>query len=284
MSLGIGIHYISAAEYHVDPCETPSLSASIANLLFDASPLHARNAHPRLNPNYRPEEAKHLDLGKLCHSLLLEGIDSAVIIDAKNYRTKAAQEQRDAARLAGKCPILAHEVEEVAAMLKACREQLDAHTEASDAFTNGKPEQTLIWRESNGVWCRARVDWLHDSHELLDDFKTTSASANPEVLSRTMFTNGWPIQAAFYLRGLSMLFPKVQPKFRFICQETYAPYALSVMSLDPATLAYAANEVEYAIHQWGECLRTDYWSGYPARIAYAELPAWKEARQMEREV
>src|SRR6266446_227190 len=148
-----GIYTIPASEYHQDPCVQPSLSAHIATILIQQSPLHAKSTHPRLTENPVREEAAHLDLGRLCHALMLEGEDIAVIIEADNYRTKAAQEARDAARLAGKCPLLAHEMVEVTAMMQACRTQLDAHKDASDAFRNGKPEQVLVWKEFNSIWC-----------------------------------------------------------------------------------------------------------------------------------
>ncbi|HYR45035.1 MAG TPA: hypothetical protein VER98_18535, partial [Terriglobia bacterium] len=119
-----GIYTISADEYHADCCPTPSLSASIATILIQQSPLHAKSAHPRLTENPVREEERHLDLGRLCHALMLEGDDIAVVIEADNYRTRAAQEARDAARSIGKCPLLAKEMVEVREMMLECRAQL----------------------------------------------------------------------------------------------------------------------------------------------------------------
>ena len=45
---------ISAEAYHADPAPEPSLSSSVAKILVNLSPAHARIAHPRLNPDYRP--------------------------------------------------------------------------------------------------------------------------------------------------------------------------------------------------------------------------------------
>ena len=41
-----GIYTLSAEAYHADPCPEPSLSASIANVLLQRSPAHARIQHP----------------------------------------------------------------------------------------------------------------------------------------------------------------------------------------------------------------------------------------------
>jgi hypothetical protein len=38
---GPGIHEVDAETYHSDPVEVPSLSASIAKLLVNSTPLHA---------------------------------------------------------------------------------------------------------------------------------------------------------------------------------------------------------------------------------------------------
>ena len=301
MITSTGIYTIDAVTYHGDPCAAPSLSASIAKLLINQSPLHAFYAHPRLSANPVRYEADYMDVGVICHALLLEGADVAHVIQAtrkegsgKNrvdtgelvtdYRTKEAREERDAARASGKVPILASKMEPITEMLKAIRPQLDEH-EASNAFTDGKPEQVIVWREESGIYCRARLDWLHDSHCFIDDFKTTGGSAAPEVISRKIFQDGLDIQAAFYRRGLQMIDGNMgsdHPQFRFIFQETDPPYAVSVYSLAPSALSLAEAKVEYAIEKWGECLKSGKWPGYENRIVYAEASPWQESAWMEK--
>lgn len=304
---------MTAAAYHADPCGQLSLSASIARIICQDSPLHAWTAHHRLNPNYVPEYSHPMDLGSICHALLLEGVDKMHVIRStkklkkgdklidtgepiEDYKTESAREERDTARAAGKCPVLPHEVAGIETMLKACRIQLQSHKEASNAFTNGKPEQTLIWQEPNGVWCRARLDWLHDDYRFIDDYKTTGGSANPEQVSRNLFRDGLDIQAAFYLRGLIAATTALaigstcalcdvvarDTQFRFVFQEWNPPHAVSVIGLSPSALAIGSAKVEYAIQTFGECLNTGQWPGYPQRVCYAEIPPYEEQRWMER--
>jgi hypothetical protein len=270
-----GIYDIGATDYHADVCPRPSLSSGIADVLLTQSPRHAWTAHPRLNPNFRPEEKEAFDLGTAAHALLLQGESNFVIIDARDYRTKAAQEQRDAARADGKVPLLAHRWADVQAMVAAAREQLDAMA-APIPFTNGRPEESLVWEE-DGVWLRARLDWFHLDHRTVDDYKTTQASAHPAVWSRTLFGNGADLQAAFYVRGVKALLG-YEADFRFIVQENYPPYALSVIALDPEAMAFATAKVERAIALWRECLSHNRWPGYIARTAYAEVPAYELAK------
>ena len=275
-----GIHDIPAAVYHADPCPEPSLSSSIAKLLCLSSARHAWYAHPRLNPAARPEEEERFDIGTAAHALLLEGEAAVEIIDAKDWRTNAAKDARDAARAAGKIPLLTNVWADVQAMVASARGQLERHLDGGDEmFAYGQPERTLIWQEDGNVWCRARLDWLR--HAAIDDYKT-SASANPDAWSLTLFSMGFDIQAAWYLRGLKAV-TGAEATFRFAVQETYPPYALSVVGLGPDALMLAEKKCLYALETWRECLRTGEWPGYPSRTCYASLPMAHEAWWLTKE-
>ncbi len=277
-----GIYELSAEDYHRDPCPSPSLSSSIARTLLASSPLHAWFEHPRLNPGHVREDEEKFDLGTAAHAYLLQGESGFAVIDAPDWRTKDARAARDAARAEGKLPILAHRWQDVLGMAEAAERQLAAYEETPRPFANGKAEETLVWQEGD-VWCRARLDWLHADHRTIDDLKTTSASANPAVWSRALFGAGADIQAAFYSRGVRALFG--QPAtFRFIVQENFAPYALSVIGLGPDALVLAEKKALSAIEQWRYCMAENRWPGYPMRTCWAELPSWEEARWLQREM
>jgi hypothetical protein len=154
---------------------------------------------------------------RVAHSLIFEGIEKVSVVDAPNWRTKAAKEARDEARAAGLIPLLPGQWTEVQAMVQAVREQLAEHEADPPLFTDGKPEQTLVWEE-DGVLCRARLDWLRDDVRAIDDLKTTSRSAHPAAYSHALFGVGGDVQAAFYLRGvraLDALSRLVEPMFRW---------------------------------------------------------------------
>lgn len=292
-----GIFALPANLYHADPCPEPSLSASIATKLCLDSAAHGYQAHPRLNPAAVDDDAEHFDIGTAAHALLLEGQKDVAIIDAPDWRTKAAREARELARAAGKTPLLARLWADVQAMVGAARCQLDRFRDGSERmFTDGQPEQTLIWvdqltgQPKADVWCRARLDWLRqdggrgfDRGFAIDDYKSTSATANPETWCRTMFTHGSDLQAAWYVRGLRKLTGVDDITFRFCVQETYPPYALSVIALGPDALVLAEKKCRYALEVWRDSLATGDWRGYPRRTCYATLPAAHEAWWLERE-
>lgn len=278
-----GIFGLSAAHYHSDPCEIPSLSRSIAHILCTQTPLHAWYAHPKLNPDFTREEAAKFDVGTAAHALLFHGEPGVEVCDFPDWRTNAAKEQRDAARAAGRLPMLPDQWAETQAMVAAAREQFAALDIDPLPFTNGKPEQTIVWEEDGGVVCRARLDWLRDDYTVIDDLKTSSRSANPDVWTRSIFSTGYDVQVAAYTRAVERT-TGVTPEFRFVVVETSPPYALSVIALGPAALTIAEKKWRYAVEMWRRCLERDEWPGYPQQIAYAELPAWEEAAWLEREL
>jgi hypothetical protein len=282
-----GIYDMPATVYHQDPCPEPSLSSSIAKLLCLSSPVHAWHAHPRLNPTAVHDDAEHFDIGTAAHALLLEGVSNIAVVDAKDWRTNAAKDARDAARAAGRTPLLAKVWGDVQAMVGALREQLDLHRDGgAGMFQLGEPERTLVWREGD-TWCRARLDWLRPAagprgEWAIDDYKTTP-NANPDTWTRSLFSNGFDLQVAWYLRGLKVL-TGYEGTFRFAVQETTAPYAASVVALGPDALTLAEKKRLYALEVWGECRARREWIGYPQRTCYAALPAWEESRWLEKEL
>jgi len=214
-----GIYDITAAEYHADPCEQPSLTASIARLFTTASPLHVWTAHPKLNPAFHRQHEDKFDVGTASHALLLQGENIVRVVDADDWRKKSAQEERIEAREQHLIPLLAREWEKVQAMTSAVRDQLAQFDHQPALLTAGKPERMLVW-EDEGVACRAMLDWLHDDCTAIDDLKTTKASANPYMWARrTLWSIGADVQVAFYLRGLKKLTAS-DAEFRYIVAET----------------------------------------------------------------
>ena len=270
-----GIYTIPHDEYHADPCPAPSLSSSVAKVLLRQSPAHAAMMHPKLNSNYVNPESSRFDLGTIAHALLLEDDSSRLVtIEADDWRTKAAKEARDAARAEGKIPILVKQAGQLLKMVGAARDFLRASEVGDFKF---KPEQTLAWQD-NGIWCRARPDWLSDGHDLILDYKTTD-DANPDAFIRQIARMGYDTQAAFYIRGLqsSVVSNKPAPLFAFLAQEIEPPYACSLVALSNAYLEIANAKVARAIKTWGYCLKTGDWHAYTNRILYADPPAWAMA-------
>lgn len=278
---------ISEADYRADPCPEPSLTQSICKVLLDHSPLHAMFEHPRLAPPDQDEEAekyfKAMAIGNACHKALLGRGKEIVVIQADDFRTKAARAKRDEATGKGQVPILEGHMADVEVMLNAARVQLLNH-EDSDAFSNGSGEVMLAWTE-DGVWYRALVDWLTFDMLTVDDFKSTGMSVAPHVLGMRAENAGWPIQAAFIERGLDFLHPQSagRRRFRFVAQENYRPYELVVAHMDEHWMTMGRKKVAAADRLWRAAITTGKWPGYGRRAIVPEYPAWAENRWLERE-
>jgi hypothetical protein len=279
-----GLYDIPADDYHADPCPEPSLSASIAKIMIDQSPWHGWTEHPRLNPNFSRDDDEKFDRGRVAHQVMLEGEANVEIIEANDWRKKEAIEAKEAAKALGKTPLLAKHWDAVVAMVAAARRQLAAMEEADDraAFTNGKPEQTIVWREGK-VWCRALLDWLPNAGRIFHDLKTTGASANPDAWGRTAYGIGADVQAGFYRRGIRAVLKIQNPEFRFKVIEASEPFALASIAFTPAALDLAERKALAAIELWRQCMETGEWPGYPKRTAYIDPPAYEEYRWLERE-
>ncbi len=277
-----GVHdNLPATRYHHDPCESPSLSAGTIKTLLTHSPLLAWWNHPRLNPQWEPTFEAKFDVGTAAHELLLKGDDIAEWIDAEDWRTKAAREQRDAARREGKVPLLARQRDGVMEMVAAVREQVACFEIDPPLFAAGKPEQTIVWEE-DGVCCRARADWLRDDMAAIDDAKSTAQSASPhEWPRRTFWSIGCDVQAAWYTRGLEAVTGRTAA-FRFVTFETDPPHGLSVFDLAPSALDLAHRKIEWALRTWRECLASGEWPGYERQVASVELSAWADTAFIER--
>jgi hypothetical protein len=267
-------------QYHSDPAPEPSLSSSIAKILLTQSPLHAWMAHPRLNPNYVPEESSRFDIGTAAHAVLLERDASRiVIVDADDWRTKAAKEERDAAREYGKLALLRKDHDNVLAMTAVAHKTIE-QTELAGIFANGSAEETLIWRESD-IYCRSRMDWISTDRKVILDYKTTD-SAEPDTFIRQIARMGYDMQAEFYRRGETLVNGS-NPTFVFLAQEISPPYACSLVALSNTYCELAQAKVAQAIHIWQRCLATGEWPGYSTHIHYAEPPAWAQAEFANKE-
>lgn len=276
MTITQGIHTMSLADYVNDPAPEPSLNASIANTLLTATPAHARMSHPRLSPQQERDESSRLDLGTIAHGLLLEGDESrVVVIRADDWRTKAAKDERDEARAAGRVPILEKDYETVVEMVDTAKGYIAASEIASD-FEAAIPEQTLIWKEAD-IWLRCRPDKATPDWRIVFDYKTCAGTAHPAVWAKSsMDRYGYDIQCAINLRGVKALGLAKKVTFVFLVQEMEPPYALSIVSLAPSWLTLADDKLRVAMSLWKGCTRKNEWPGYPSRVAYVEPPAYAQ--------
>lgn len=273
--IAAGIHpSVPMADYIADPCPTPSASAHFLWEGVSRSWAHARIMHPRLAV-VEHDDTSASDLGSAAHSAVLGG-QTIVLIDAPDWRTKMAREQRDAARAGGEIPVLAKNADELDGLVHSARAAFAAR--GIDP-RQSRCEHTLIWQEG-GVWCRSRPDLISADGETIIDLKTCADAGPGQWIRRTMLPSGHHMSAAHQLAGLAAVEPGPEREFLFLVQERVAPYACSWVGLSPQLLDLAQRQRQWALAQFAECLATKKWPGYGAATHYAECPAWMEEQHM----
>lgn len=287
LRLAQGIHLdIASADYFSDPCEQPSLTQSIAKVLLDKSPRHAALRHPRLNPAWEPYEDTKFNIGNAAHKLLIGRGKELVVVDADDWRTKAAKEARDDAHAAGKVAILNHQHHAAVEMAASFREQIAAMPgDVLAAFLpgGGAAGEVVIIAEYKGIILRSMVDWMRDPCHL-DDLKTTGKSASPDNLPYVMADGGWDLQAAIQERILDVLDPDGRGRRHhyFYLQENDDPYEVTVCELPESVMTIGRAKLDKAIGIWRRCMETNRWPGYARVVHQPAYPAYMEARVLER--
>lgn len=271
---------LSADEYFADPCAAPSLSASIAHVLDSESPLHAWSRHPRLGAVAR-KPTKTFDRGSLAHALLLGTGKDVEIIKADDFKTKAAQTARDAARVEGKIPVLFADYEE--ALLTA--EKLRKKFADLDIVLDGESEVTALWTEKarNGceVQCRGMID--HLKLPTIYDLKSIR-SAKPEMCRKHAEAYGYDIQRAAYVSAVERIKPELEGRveFVFVFFELEPPFAVTPIRMSGAFRQLGTRAWKRSVDSWERCLRTNRWPAYVDGIVSLEPSPWTLARDMER--
>lgn len=270
-------------DYHADPCPEPSASRSILKLIHERTPRHAHFAHPRLNPDFEEKEDSKFDLGTAVHSTLLKRGKNIVEVNAPDWRTDRAKMMRDAARVAGKVPLLTEQLERVDAMNTAIFKQLpDFGLERLFNPEFGQPEVMAAWIDKVGGWSRILIDWL-ETDLTIWDVKTTDVPLSLENLGRHMSGMGYEWQDGLYKRGLVNLFPELagRVRFNFLFVETKPPHAILPVRLPNDAIAKGAANVESAMKKWAACKASDNWPAFSGDIQTVDYPPWAIADYME---
>lgn len=276
---------IPEAAYHADPVgPAPSLSASVAKLLVQRSPRHAAHAHPRLNPEWdgTREPTRPMEIGTAAHKVILGKGAAIDVLPFDDFRKKEAQQRRDAARAAGRTPILADDMESVTLLAEAARDQLATSSLAGYFDAPGQSEVTMVWRGPAGIWLRGRIDRLpaaalEGGHVVIADLKTTAGSAHPDDWQSVAFEKAYDVQADLYPRGLKTLIPAIRSvEFKFAVLEQQPPYGLSVVEFSGQAVEEAAQLVDLAMKMWAACIKRGEWPGYEEAIV--DPPQWRSMR------
>jgi len=271
-----------AATYHADKLTPqPSLSSSIAKVILSQTPRHAWFEHPRLNPNYEPSDDSKFDLGSVAHELLLGKGAGFEIVQANDWRSKAAQERREEARKTGAKAILQKDYDRAAFMAGYATGLL---AQMGIMLRDMDRELPFFWQDG-GTWCRAMADAIHCDNRLCIDIKTTGVGLTDDALARQIDNLGYDLSAGHYIRGLERLIPESAGRWRWLWVfiEADDPHELRVIQADRATLEIGDRKAATALVKWRRALESGNWHGYPLEIVTGGLTDWAIERWRVRE-
>lgn len=270
-----GVYDLPDDVYHGDPVPGGSLSASGAKLILDC-PARFRHA-----ADHGGERKDVFDFGTAAHKYVLGTGPDIVVVDAKDWKTKAAQEAKKLAHDHGRVPLLAHELDAVKAMAR----KIEEHPIAGALFEagNGKAEQSLFWRDDEfEVWRRARLDWLplgvsSAGRLIVPDYKTTTSAA-PDAISKAIYNFRYHQQADWYSQAVQALGLAERVLFLFVFQEKQAPYLVTVVEATVDFLRLGRSENRRALALYADCVATGHWPGYSDDVVRIEPPRWAQAQ------
>lgn len=280
---------VPSDDYFADCCPAPSLTQSVAKILLDRSPAHARLEHPKLAPPVDDEDepAEKYDaakaIGNAAHRMLIGRGKTLAIGEFPAWTTKDAKNFKADAIGDGQEPILAKHMRRATALTAAARQQLHA-VGWKDAFSAGNGEVVVAWEE-DGIWFRTLIDWMVSPTEVYD-LKTSGISCAPHNIGRLAADAGWDIQAAMHERALDAVDPagRGRRRFRFVAVENEPPYAMVPVDLSKDWLTMGHKKLDKAVELWREALATEVWRAYPPVPVVPEYPGHKEAAWLAREI
>lgn len=251
----------------------PRLSASGCTDLLDRCPAVFRWKQDHPDPQ---EYSVAAAIGSGLHMMVLEPqrwAESVVVVDAADWRTKAAQEARAAALADGRLPLLPAHVDTVTAMAEAVKR-------AIGPLPPGTAERTYLWTARPwNVPFRSRPDWACDGGLLLD-FKTTGCAA-PGAFVRRVLDNGHHLQAAACLEAHAALTGR-RAGWIWIVQETDPPYVVQLYEPTETALSIGRERLREACALYAACVAEDKWPAYADGTLPLDLPGYAVTQHEER--
>lgn len=243
---------------------TPLLRQSVAKQLLKC-PFLGHYYHPDLG-GHQTADSKAKQDGRLFEDLICGKLDGVHVVDADDWRTKAAREQRDAILAQGGSPVLASAYENLLAVATQIRTRIDGllETNGLPAIANCEQQTELVW-EADGVKCGGRTDLLHideHSYTILDLKKM--ADIDPEGIQRAIHKWGFDIQHAAYVEGVEKTYPKLagRGQFVFIGYQITEPYFVVPFTLQGDWEAVGKYKWDMAKKIWAKCLGANDWPDY----------------------
>jgi PDDEXK-like domain of unknown function (DUF3799) len=243
----------------------PPLHQSMAKVLVSQCPAIAK---AQLDAGGKAP-TRAMERGSLVDQLVFGGANFHVI-DADSYRTKAAQQQRDAAREQGMVPVLAHEYEPAREMAGIIKSRLMCEGIELDKCAK---QRTLTWTTRLGNPAEGTPDLFlqpcDDGRRVVTVDLKVGASADPDKLDFQIYDMGWDIQAYAYQEAVYKNYSDALEcpgtHFLVVAEMDSGANCVTVAPLDTAYMDIGRHRWERAQAIWRHCWEFNYWPEYQSR-------------------
>lgn len=272
-----GVYDLTMDEYRGQPCDALSISSSDAVILTEQTPAHLKASWEEDD-----DSSKESDVGSVIHTLLLEphrATKRVVIVDAKDWRTNAAKDQRDAARAAGNYPLLVADHARAQAAVKAVL----ANPIAAKLLETGRSETSWFAKDrETSIYRKARPDHVTQDR-IIVDIKSVGSAA-PDFLRRRVYDGRWFQQAPWHADVVERVDGEPAKGYCWLIVEQKPPHAVVVRRPPDNVLMHGHRLNVEAFKIFAQCAQTNEWPAYPQDLSELDLPDFAYYRlEAERE-
>jgi len=244
--------------FYNESWDKPYLTPSIAKVLDDKSPLHAKAECPYFGEKARKQTAAMTE-GDIVDRLVFGDAmpETLVVSPFDEFRTKEAKAWRDDMEAAGMTIIKE-------AAFNRCKEAADAvyaqavsaHPSAAKALKEGKIKERVTWQDESGLWLSTEPDIYLPSERVVFDLKRTSIAANEANWRRHVSSMNLAIQVSATLEATGAT------NFGWLVIESAPPHCAVVHWASPELIDHGKRKWSRAKTIWAQCLEVDEWPGY----------------------
>lgn len=254
----------------VNPAPLPAFRQSLAKRLIESCPAELK--HYLENGGDPP--SKGMSLGTVVHQLVLGGCKFEEV-SADNYRTKAAQEHRDAILARGYAPLLSKELEPLRSLASNIKRTIEEFFDCKMSDLECEVEHR--WNHDLGdgrlLHCLGTPDAvLRGDEDIVIDLKV-GEEPNPDVWDSKVGSMCYDVQAAAYHEALGSHFGH---QHYIVAAQMGGAGLVSVLPLDSAYMQIGQDRWDTACKTFAGCVETDKWPAYKARPITP--PGWMLAK------
>lgn len=272
-----GLYDIDMETYHGDCCAGPSVSGSGLVKIEQLSPLHFWHSS-YFNPNREDLDTTALAFGRAAHAWILGEPEFNKYFVVSPYDDFKKKEARDWRNEQTRTIVRKSQLDAIRAM----GESILKTPLIQNAFKDGKPEQSLIWKDrETGLWLKSRPDWLPNSLPFVPNYKTCR-SAHPEAFQKAAFGLGYHQGAALCLDGLREVMGWKEASYYFVAQEKVAPYVATLVVMKDTAIEWGRLQNRSALRKLADCIASGKWPGYASGAVEIDIPAWTEKGLLDR--